>query len=540
MMRVSALDESRGFGPHADLGAASPLGRFYAQLADAEDLRWQALEVLYKSGFLATASDEQLSLIVGELAFTRTPAAHAEGIATLRGQSGTVVAAGMRIQADNGEVFETTEVAQIAASGRADVLIRAEEAGPAGNVAAGTITTMVTVPSGVDSVENEADPGTKIILGSRDDGTITVANDGEADDYQIVKIASLRHPHTLDDLEILVRNDVEGVPDTRTFRVHLRVVDHLSGELLGRTETQTFTLDADEETTLAFTYQGIDVHNAIGEYIRVAVVVEDGSDGDLGVVYDTSGSYQQGDLVVNSVPDATKDMVLAITTRLPGATSGGADGETDVALRTRYRNAAASFGNATEEAVYSQIARIPDVHSLSTRQNRMDYEVDDLPPHSLEVTTYGGDPDEIAAALFAAAPAGCELVGSSAVVVRDSIGQAHTVRFNKATRVSIYADIDLTVNAAFSYDLGLAAIRDAIVEYIGGYDSESEFHVGLMPGDDVVFAKVLAAILSVDGIEDVTLHIGTTAPGVGTTNVAIDVDEVAETSGALITIEVVG
>lgn len=539
LLRTGALDASRGFGPNADLGAASPLGRFYAQIADADDLRWQALEALYKSGFLSTASAEQLALVVGELGFTRTAAAYAEGIATIAGRNGTTIAAGTRLQADNGALFETVEACAIASRGKADVWIRAVVAGPAGNVAAGTITTMVNVPTGVDTVENEIDPGSTLILGSYDAGSLVVANDGEADDYQLLKVASLAHPHVLDDLAIKVRNDAEAEPATSLFNVHLRVIDHLSGELIGRTETQTFTLDADEERTLLFTYQSIDVHSVLGEYVRIAVVNEATSDADLGVAYDDRNPYQAGDAVVNTAPQTGKDLILSLTCRLPGATSGGAAGETDSALRTRYRAAAASFGNATEEAVRSQVARLSDVHSISTRQNRMDYEVDDLPPHSLEVTVYGGDPDDIAAALFAAAPAGCELVGTSAVVVRDSIGQAHDVHFNKATRVGLYVDIDLTVNAAFSYDAGLDEIRNAIVEYIGGADTDGEFHVGLMPGAAVVYAKVVAAVLSVTGVEDAVVRIGKTAPGSGTTNVAMEPSEVAETGEGLITIEVI-
>jgi len=538
ILEQKRLDAIEQFGPRVDLSAASPLGRWLAAEAEREDALWHVLEELYYAGYIPTAEGEALSLKAAELGIMRRSAAYATGVVTFTGEAGATIPAGTQLQATSGALFMTTEEATISARGFVDVAIRAVEAGASGNVAAETITTIVNAISGVDSVINAYDPGTTLSLGQNDHGTVALLADGLENDYQLVRVEDIRHPHRLEDIVVTVRNDVEPTPHTAFYAFHIKVLDHLTGEILGRTETQTFVLDAGSERTIQFTDQGFDVHSVMGDYIRVVFVNEESSEAALGLVCDTGDQYQRGALYLNSVEQAGYDAVMSLTSRLEGRTTGGSDGETDPELRYRYRMTAATFGSATAEAIRSQVYRVEGVKAVSVRQNRMNYTVDGMNPHSVEVTVYGGDPDDIGAALLASVPAGCETLGSSAVTVQDSVGQAHIFRFNKATRVPIYIDISLTVDGTFSYDAGLVAIKDALIAYIGGEDSTGTFQIGLLPGVDVVYARLVAAVMAIDGVVDAALTVGKTASPTGTNNIEIAADEVAETRADYINIAV--
>jgi len=531
--RIDAIEQ---FGPHVDLSAASPLGRWLAAEAEREDALWRALEELYYAGYIPTAEGDALSLKAAEMGIVRRSAAYATGIVTFTGDAATVIPEGIVLQATSGALFETIERAVIPACGYVDVAIQAQSAGSAGNVAAETINTIVNPISGVDSVTNLYDPGTTLLLGQNDHGTIALAADGLKNDYQLVRVDDIRHPHKLEDITVRVRNDAE--PTQALFNFHIEIIDHANGELIGRTETQTFTLDAGEEKTVQFTDQGFDVHDVMGEYIRVVFVNEESSESPLGLVYDDGNQYQRGALYLNTVEQPGYDAVITLTSRLPGKTSGGTDGETDPELRFRYRMTAATFGSATAEAIRSQVYRVEGVKSVSVRQNRMDYEVDGMNPHSVEVTVYGGDPDDIGQALMESVPAGCETLGSSAVTVYDSVGQAHVYRFNKASRVNIYVDVTLTVDGTFSHDLGSTTLKDTLIGYIGGEDSEGTFHIGLLPGEDVIYQKIVALVMAVDGVVDAVVKVGKTASPTGTENITIASNEVAETKVDLITVTV--
>jgi hypothetical protein len=205
----------------------------------------------------------------------------------------------------------------------------------------------------------------------------------------------------------------------------------------------------------------------------------------------------------------------------------------------RYLYTSATFGSATAEAVRSQIYRVSGVKAVFIRQNRMDYEVDGMNPHSVEATVYGGDPEFVGAALLMSVPAGCETLGNVAVTVLDTVGQPHVMRYNRAAQIPIYVTASLTVDGSFSHDAAITAIQDAIIRYIGGEDSEGTFHVGLLPANDVIYQRLVAAVMATTGVLDVTLEAGVVPDPSGTSNIAIDPAEVAETKADYIVIVVV-
>ena len=112
---------------------------------------------VFRQSFPQTADGEQLDRHAALRDITRTPAAYAEGTVRFYTDSalGNTVEKGTVVLTPAGDRFYTTETLTIP-EGRTfgDAHVRAEEAGAAYNIAAGTITAMALPPLGVTWCEN--------------------------------------------------------------------------------------------------------------------------------------------------------------------------------------------------------------------------------------------------------------------------------------------------------------------------------------------------------------------------------------------------
>ncbi|PFP30267.1 baseplate J protein [Bacillus sp. AFS073361] len=99
------------------------------------------LDAVLALGFAETSEGEYLDMRASEHGVTRKAAVKAQGSVTLTGPDGEVVPSGTRLQTES-EVFFVTLADVTLTGGTATVNAEAEEAGLAGNVAAGTITAL--------------------------------------------------------------------------------------------------------------------------------------------------------------------------------------------------------------------------------------------------------------------------------------------------------------------------------------------------------------------------------------------------------------
>jgi len=147
---------AEAFGPEANTAESTPLGAilrvgayFFAQL-------WEGVEDVYNSGYKNTAAGVQLEKLGPYVGVRKTQAQRATGILTITGTSGFEVAAGFRVATGAGIIFETTAAVRLA-GGTGAAMIQALEAGTAGNVPAGTITTIVNPSADVTAISNAAE-----------------------------------------------------------------------------------------------------------------------------------------------------------------------------------------------------------------------------------------------------------------------------------------------------------------------------------------------------------------------------------------------
>jgi len=147
---------AEAFGPEANTAESTPLGAilrvgayFLAQL-------WEGVEDVYNSGYKNTATGAQLEKLGPYVGVRKTQAQRATGTLTITGTADFTVPAGFRVATGTGIIFETTAAVTLQ-SGTGSVLIQAFEAGTAGNVPAGTITTIVNPSADVTAVTNAAE-----------------------------------------------------------------------------------------------------------------------------------------------------------------------------------------------------------------------------------------------------------------------------------------------------------------------------------------------------------------------------------------------
>lgn len=223
----------------------------------------------------------------------------------------------------------------------------------------------------------------------------------------------------------------------------------------------------------------------------------------------------------------------------PNAITGGKDRETDEELRERAQESVSEGAAATAGAILQELRQLPEMDSVTlyvndtTSSNGNGY---GLPAQTIEplIVWNGEDYQPIWDAIGRVKAAGEPTVNGyngnakSGTYVLDN-GQEFTIKISEPTEIDIH--IDASVEYIADNFAGTKAIKEEIVEYIGGYDPDGELLNGdLDAGNDVIYGEIEFAIRSIPGVYEVTdLQVATTDPPSGTTNIAIADSEVAKT-----------
>jgi len=213
----------------------------------------------------------------------------------------------------------------------------------------------------------------------------------------------------------------------------------------------------------------------------------------------------------------------------------GYDVESDAALRLRARESLQIIGAGTDNAIRSRVEDLDDVTDCLVVSNRTMATVNGVPPkafHTIIWPNSGVDEDQVAATIFITMPAGIEPHGSVSKTVTDAQDQSQVVKFSYATAVQIGVEIDLTVNSLFPAD-GVSQVEAAVLAM-----AADDFTIGA----DVRTMAIVCATNSVDGIVSMVLRLDKKSvadPPVGSVNIVIDDDEIAELDSSDLTVTVV-
>ena len=244
---------------------------------------------------------------------------------------------------------------------------------------------------------------------------------------------------------------------------------------------------------------------------------------------------------VGTGADYNADAVKEIVNPLDGVSSctnasamtGGRWRESDEEFRDRYYKSVDFAGGVNADAIAGEILQnVEGVYSAICYENDTDEEdALGLPPHSFEVVAYGGLDEEVAKAIFRRKAGGIQTYGGKTIPVVALNGQSYDIHFSRPATVPIYIKVyDLETDTNFPWD-GESRIKDALISFIGG-----DVQGGLPIGTDVLYMALPGAILSVPGVVDFSLSIGTSAAALAVKNIVIGTREKAVTNADAITI----
>ena len=77
---------------------------------------------------------------------------------------------------------------------------------------------------------------------------------------------------------------------------------------------------------------------------------------------------------------------------------------------------------------------------------------------------------------------------------------------------------------------GKEAVQDAVINYIGGVNNQGKKAKGLKLGEDVSLARVIGQVMSVGGIADAVVKLGTSEGNLKVANIEVADLAIAETS----------
>ncbi len=206
----------------------------------------------------------------------------------------------------------------------------------------------------------------------------------------------------------------------------------------------------------------------------------------------------------------------------------GRAAETDVAYRQRQQNSLQVGGSATIEAIKSSLIQVTGVTGVTVIENDTSViDVDGRPPHSFEAIVVGGADEDVAKDIFLSKSAGIETFGGTTEIITDSMGFDHTIKFSRATGITIYLRITLTKSTEISYPTdGDQQIIDECIVIGSTYEIDN----------DVIVQQFFGAVYSVPGVASAVIEVSDDGASWQTTNWTIASSELAEFDSSRITI----
>lgn len=203
----------------------------------------------------------------------------------------------------------------------------------------------------------------------------------------------------------------------------------------------------------------------------------------------------------------------------PSAAVPGDLEESDIAARARRRQTLALQSVSTVEAIISRVMSIPEVRSMSFRENTASttQTIDGISmiAHSVYACVQGGSDADVAQALYDTKTVGAAYNGAESVTVVDALsGQAQVVKFDRPTDIPILVRVTVRPTALDVQNL----VRDAIMDYVNG---DLEGGMGLTVGTNVYPFEFSGACNQVE-------------PSVVVTNVELSTDGSTWTSAPLV------
>ena len=198
----------------------------------------------------------------------------------------------------------------------------------------------------------------------------------------------------------------------------------------------------------------------------------------------------------------------------------GTDLETDAELRIRFRESKFLRAQNISDALYAALLALDGVTYVGIYENETgDYDpVYDLPGHSFKPVVFGGNPTEVAQAIWNNKPLGIASEGNTRVTIFDSQGFQHDIEFERPINIDIYIDIELTVDTQEFPSNGVEEIKASLVNY---------FRENFGIGESVIYSRLYTPINMTKGHQVDSLTVDTVSPPTGMSNISIPYNGIA-------------
>lgn len=227
--------------------------------------------------------------------------------------------------------------------------------------------------------------------------------------------------------------------------------------------------------------------------------------------------------------------------------------ETDDELRERTQETKSIGGAATHDAIEAKLRARDTVVGLTVNVNKDNTSQNGLPAHSFEPVVYApsATDEEIATDIFEVKAVTDHDVGGvngtehTYTVASDMLATGEeTIHFSRAPNIAL--DIEIEVVYTDDY-VGSDGIKDRIVKYVGGTDTDGVRRIGLSIGEDVLVPLLRDAVVGADdtgvlGVPNLTIdsdgdgNDNTTTNSDGIDELTVASNEVATVDAANITV----
>lgn len=251
----------------------------------------------------------------------------------------------------------------------------------------------------------------------------------------------------------------------------------------------------------------------------------------------TKGAIDPAVGSINTIQTATAGWYSVSNT---STSSVGTPEETDDELRKRQQLSTSLTSYRQIEAIYSAIIAVDGVTYCRVYQNALTNPEDSrgIPYKEISPVVVGGEPEDIANAMFLRMPVTIQGYGNTLVTLRDRQNQPYNIRFMRPTMVPIFVDITIRVTYSAVFPSNYAElIKQSIVDY-SVYDIMA--NTGFPPGEPVIRTRLFTPINDAcNGFSIVNMTIGTSAEAQGKVDIPIDWNEASEFTVDNITVTLV-
>lgn len=189
--------------------------------------------------------------------------------------------------------------------------------------------------------------------------------------------------------------------------------------------------------------------------------------------------------------------------------------ETDDEFRARAYIELQIAQGGTLEAIKARLRNDVDgVTYVAGEQNRTAVVSGGNAPHSYRLTVVGGTDQDIINMIGIAGGAGIETNGSVSGTYTDPEGEPVTIYFDRVTEVKPFIIVNVTTDSNYPTD-GDQLIKDALTSLVFAH------------GEDIVNAKLFAAVFTVPGLLTIEVLQGLSDPPTVSTNISISPTELA-------------